>query len=61
MGGDGLPVQGPLYRHRPVLADGELTTPVRGPVYGVRHLAVAAPVRIRGAEFLQSCKHKKEV
>ena len=60
MGGHGLPVQGALYRHRPVLADGELTTPVRGPVYGVRHLAVAAPIRIRGAEFFQSCEEMRK-
>ena len=50
---DGLPVQRPLYRHRTVLADSELPSPVRGPVYGIRHLAVAAPIRVCGAEFFQ--------
>ena len=54
MRGHRLPVQRALYRHSSVLADGELAPAVRGPVYGVRHLAVAAAVGIRRPEFLQS-------
>jgi hypothetical protein len=49
-----LPVQCPLNRHRSILADGELPPTIRGPVYGVRHLAVAAPIRISRTEFFQS-------
>lgn len=52
-----LPVQLPLNGNRALLADAELPTPIRHPVDGVRHLALAALVRVRGFECLQALAH----
>lgn len=57
MSGRLLPVQLPLNGNRALLADAELSAPVRHPVDGVRHLTLAALVRVRGFERLQALAH----